>query len=165
MRVEDVEMKNPTDLEEGRETRLLFIAGNPAFRPVVLRFLKRYDELSLVGSVLESQKVLAQALYLRPQVILLDLDTWGGWVTGGTAPKMADTMAGNAIVQRLTPMCVVQFNQDPLKNQKLTELKAKSSWQQRDYVATQGWATMPGEAKPDNQVAGECAKLLVQINQ
>jgi hypothetical protein len=88
---------------------------------------------------------------------------WGGWVTGVTAQKMADTMAGNAVVQRLTPMCVVQFNQDPLKNQKLTELKAKSSWQQRDYVATQGWATMPGEAKPDNQVAGECAKLLVQI--
>jgi DNA-binding NarL/FixJ family response regulator len=75
MKVEDVKMKNPTDLEEGHETRLLFIAGNPAFRPVVLRFLKRYDELSLVGSVLESQKVLAQALYLRPQVILLDLDT------------------------------------------------------------------------------------------
>jgi hypothetical protein len=87
---------------------------------------------------------------------------WGGWVTGDTAQKMAETTAGNAVMQRLTPMCVVQFNQDPLKAQKLTELKAKSSWQQRDYVATQGWATMPGEAKPDNQVADECAKLLVQ---
>jgi DNA-binding NarL/FixJ family response regulator len=68
-------MKNPTDLKQERETRLLFIAGNPTFRPVVTSFLKRYDELHLVGSVLESQKVVAQALYLQPQVILLDLDT------------------------------------------------------------------------------------------
>jgi DNA-binding NarL/FixJ family response regulator len=68
-------MQNPTDLAQERETRILFIAGNPTFRPVVLRFLKRYDELHLVGSVSESQKVVAQALYLQPQVILLDLDT------------------------------------------------------------------------------------------
>ena len=66
-------MKNPTDLEQERETRILFIAGNPTFRPVVIRFLKRYDELNLVGIV--SEKVLAQAQELRPQVILLDLDT------------------------------------------------------------------------------------------
>jgi two-component system response regulator DesR len=66
-------MQNPTDLEQERETRILFIAGNPTFRPVVTRFLKRYDELNLVGTV--SEKVLAQAQALRPQVILLDLDT------------------------------------------------------------------------------------------
>lgn len=68
-------MKNPTDQEKGRETRILFIAGNPTFRPIVARFLKRYAELHLVGSVSDSQQVVAQALYLQPQVILLDLDT------------------------------------------------------------------------------------------
>ena len=68
-------MKHPTDLEERGEIRILFIAGNPALRPVVTRFLERRDELSLVGTVQGSEKALAQALDLRPQVILLDLDT------------------------------------------------------------------------------------------
>ena len=35
---------------------------------------------------------------------------WGGWVTGGTARSMAQTLAEEAIVKRLAPMCVVQFN-------------------------------------------------------
>ena len=86
---------------------------------------------------------------------------WGGWVTGGTAQKMAEVMAKNAVVQRLTPMCVDQFNQDPGKDQKLIELTETSSWQRGGYVEKQGWATMSGEAKPDSQVASECAKLLV----
>ncbi len=66
-------MKNPTDQEERHELRLMFIAGNLTFRPIVLRFLKRHDELNLVGII--SEKVLAQAQNLRPQIILLDLDT------------------------------------------------------------------------------------------
>lgn len=86
---------------------------------------------------------------------------WGGWVTGGTAQKMAETMAKNAVVQRLTPMCVDQFNQDPGKEQKLTELKDISIYKRSGYVEKQGWATMSGEAEPDSQVATACAKLLV----
>ena len=68
-------MKHPTDLEERSKIRILLIAGNPTFRPVVTRFLERCGELNLVGTVWGSDKVLAQALDLRPQVILLDLDT------------------------------------------------------------------------------------------
>jgi len=90
---------------------------------------------------------------------------WGGWVTGGTAQKMSAKMAQDAVVQRLAPICVVQFNQDLGKIQKLRELKAVSSYQRNDYVKEQGWATMPGEEKPDNRVADACAELLVQINQ
>ena len=86
---------------------------------------------------------------------------WGGWVTGGTAQKMAEVMAKNAVVQRLVPMCVDQFNQDSGKDQKLIELKETSVYKQGDYVEDQGWATMSGEAKPDSKVADECAKLLI----
>ncbi|HXV98659.1 MAG TPA: hypothetical protein VEC93_09560 [Anaerolineae bacterium] len=86
---------------------------------------------------------------------------WGGWVTGGTAQKMAEVTARNAVAQRLTPMCVDQFNQDPGKEQKLTELKDMSVYKRGAYVEKQGWATMSGEAKPDRQVANECAKLLI----
>ena len=90
---------------------------------------------------------------------------WGGWVTGGTAREMAKVMAENAVAQRLAPICVAQFQQDPLKDQKLTELKDTGTWQRGDYVEKQGWATMPGEEKPDSNVADECAKLLMLISQ
>src|SRR5512136_734850 len=41
---------------------------------------------------------------------------WGGWVTGGTAKSMAETVAEAAVVKRLAPMCVVQFNRDQGKD-------------------------------------------------
>ena len=91
--------------------------------------------------------------------------TWGGWVTGGSARGMAVRSGKDAVVQRLAPICVYQFNQDPEKDQKLTELKEMSVYQRDDYVEEQGWATMPGEEEPDSKVAGECAKLLMQIGQ
>jgi hypothetical protein len=88
--------------------------------------------------------------------------TWGGWVTGGTAQKMAEQGGRDAVLDRLTPICVYQFNQDPQKDQKLKELTDLSSYQRRDYVAKQGWATIPGELEPDSKVADECAKRLVE---
>jgi hypothetical protein len=86
--------------------------------------------------------------------------TWGGWVTGGTARSMAQGMGDDAVLKRLTPICLVQFKHDPMKDQKLKEFKAVNSWEQGDYVKKQGWATMPGEQEPDGKVADACAKLL-----
>ncbi len=89
---------------------------------------------------------------------------WGGWVTGGTAQKLAEKMAGDAVVKRLAPICVVQFNRDPGKDQKLKELKGTGTYQRSEYVEKQGWATIPGEEKPDSNVAEECARLLMLIS-
>jgi hypothetical protein len=83
--------------------------------------------------------------------------TWGGWVTGSTARNIAD----ESVAARLAPICVVQFNKDPGKEQKLKELKEAGTWQGGDYVKKQGWATMPGEQEPTTRVADECAKLLM----
>ena len=85
----------------------------------------------------------------------------GGWVTESSAK----TMSGDAVVQRLSSICVSQYNEDLGKIQKLRELNDVSSYRRDDYVTDQGWATMPGEEKPDRGVAAECAKLLVRINQ
>ena len=89
--------------------------------------------------------------------------TWGGWVTGGTAQKMAEETAENAVVDRLAPICVEQFNQGSEKVQKLKELKETDTWQRDDYVAKQGWATMPGEKEADSKVAEKCAEMLMQL--
>lgn len=89
---------------------------------------------------------------------------WGGWVTGGTAQAMAEEMAANAVANRLAPICVAQFNQDSAKDQKLKELKEKGFWDRGRYVEKQGWATMPGEQKPDSKVADACATQLTQMS-
>ena len=86
---------------------------------------------------------------------------WGGWITGGTGQQMTD----DAVVQRLALICVAQFNQDPGKAQKLTELKEVSAYRRDDYVQEQGWATILGEDKPDRQVADACATQLMAISQ
>ena len=91
--------------------------------------------------------------------------TWGGWVRGGTARETAEEMAAEGVVDRLTPICVLQFNQDPEKDQKLKELKETNSWERDSYVEKQGWATMPGEKEPDSKVADKCAQQLAQIRQ
>ena len=82
---------------------------------------------------------------------------WGGWVTSGTAVEMA----AEAVVDRLTRICVAQSNQDPKKDQKLKELKETDSWKRDGYVEKQGWATMPGEKKPNSKVAEGCAEQLM----
>ena len=87
--------------------------------------------------------------------------SWGGWVTAGTAQEMAK----DAVVQRLAPICVGQFYQDPGQEQKLIALNEARSYQRDDYVKAQGWATMIGEENADSKVADACAKLLAEIVQ
>lgn len=88
--------------------------------------------------------------------------TWGGWVTAGSAQATANTTAGEAVITRLAPICVAQFNQDPLKDERFAELQAMSSYQRGAFVREQGWATMPGEDGPDRKVADACARLLME---
>ncbi len=90
--------------------------------------------------------------------------TWGGWVSGGSSLKAGVLVGQDAVIQRLVPICVTQFNQDPDKAVKLEDLKGMSSYQRGQFVQDQGWATMPGEEKPDRKVADACAKLLAETN-
>ena len=87
--------------------------------------------------------------------------SWGGWVTGGTARATAETMARDAVIARLAPICVLQSGRDPAKAVKLVALKDESGWQRGEYVGKQGWATMPGEQEPDSRVAQAYAALLM----
>jgi len=86
---------------------------------------------------------------------------WGGWVTSGTADAMAKEIAENAVAKRFTPICLARVHQDPRKAQKLKEFKDKDSWAGQQYVEDQGWATLPGEERPDSRIAEGCAKQLL----
>ncbi len=89
--------------------------------------------------------------------------TLGGWQTGKAAAETATTTANDAVVQRLASICVANFQQDPANVERLEELKAGSSYAQRDYVVEQGWATMPGDEQADSKVAAACARWLTQL--
>ncbi len=58
-----------------------------------------------------------------------------------TQKSGSQTTTETAVVDRLVPICVAQFNQDPEKDKNLKELKEKSSWERDKYVNKQGWAT------------------------
>jgi hypothetical protein len=90
--------------------------------------------------------------------------TWGGWMTAGGAQEAAETMAKDAVVQRLAPICVAQFNQDPDKDLKLGEMNELSGYGQSQYVRDQGWATISGEPEPNRKVADACIKLLSELS-
>lgn len=85
-----------------------------------------------------------------------------GWVTETTALRLAERASEGAVIERLTPICMNQFEQDPESVQRLTEFQELTTPTQRaTFVKDQGWATIPGESTPDNKVASECAQ---QIN-
>ncbi len=86
--------------------------------------------------------------------------TWGGWVTAGTAEKLASEQARNAVVVALAPICLEQSRQDPEVEVTLAELKETSSYQRRDMLMKTGWATMPGSSDPDRDVAVACLQML-----
>jgi hypothetical protein len=89
--------------------------------------------------------------------------SWGGWVTGGAANKLAADQAGAAVVTVLTPICVTKFMQDNEAQANLATLrKISSNWEQGQYLEKGGWATPPGAASSDYELARACAAKLIE---
>jgi pimeloyl-ACP methyl ester carboxylesterase len=89
--------------------------------------------------------------------------SWGGWMTGGTASRLAAERADTAVVAALTPICVGKFLQNSDAKANLVALqKISSSWEQGDYLQKGGWATQPGAISSDYHLARACAEKLVQ---
>lgn len=86
--------------------------------------------------------------------------SWGGWVTGGTAEKMAAEHARNQVVAALVPICVEQSKQDPQVIETLSQLEAARSYERSAMLMKAGWATMPGSNDPDRNVASACMEEL-----
>jgi hypothetical protein len=83
--------------------------------------------------------------------------SWGGWVTGGTARQIAAEQSKSDVVAALSLICIDQSKRDPQMVDRIAALKATSSWSRGDLVLKNGWATMPGAAEGNRQVADACA--------
>ena len=90
--------------------------------------------------------------------------SFGGWVTGATANKLAAEQAGRAVKSKfLTPICVEKFMQNGDAQANLAALRnITSNWQRGDYLEKGGWATRPGATSPDYELGRACAAKLIE---
>ena len=88
--------------------------------------------------------------------------SWGGWVTGGTAARMAAEAAAGASSQMAAADCIVRFENGPDATAQLAALKkADSSYERGVLIQKGGWATMPGSKEPVAGAADICAQNLM----
>lgn len=93
-------------------------------------------------------------------IVLLIIIFSAGWVvTDSSAREMAD----KAVLEKLVPICVANFQQDPNKVQKLEELQKKSPFEMGEYVEKQGWATMPGSKEPEKKICDQCGEKILEV--
>ena len=98
--------------------------------------------------------------------------SWGGWVTGGTAQKMAEESAAQARQELAAVVCVDRFMAAPNAGVQLTALKEITSpYAQSKFVEDGGWAIIvPASATTtdyqaradDRKAAGLCAEELAK---
>ncbi len=86
---------------------------------------------------------------------------WGGWMTAASARGVSDASAYTAVVGVLSPICAVQFGQQPDAAAKLAELTALRPNERIGFIEKGGWATMPGSEKPLSGVASGCIAILI----
>ncbi|MGN6549302.1 MAG: hypothetical protein ACTHJ3_05355 [Pararhizobium sp.] len=89
--------------------------------------------------------------------------TAGGWVTGGTAKRMAETAAQDGRTKLAATVCVDRFvaSADPAA---FAKLKAADSWDRGDIVAKGGWAKIEGVDGDIPGVADACAKHIAAMD-
>lgn len=85
---------------------------------------------------------------------------WGGWVTGGTATRMAAEAATEARAELVASVCVERFLDASDARAQLAALKKENSWTQDDFIDKGGWTKLPGIEKAVPQAASLCAERL-----
>jgi hypothetical protein len=86
--------------------------------------------------------------------------SWGGWVTGGTAAKMANTLSHEKVIAALVPVCVRLSRTDVERSGKLEVIRETTAYKRRTALMETGWATMPGSEAPDRDLAQACLAAL-----
>jgi hypothetical protein len=86
----------------------------------------------------------------------------GGWVTAGTAQKMADEAAATSRHELAAAVCAEDFMRAANARTRLEKLKAVEWYERDELVAAGGWATLPGEKEANSVVAEMCAARLAE---
>lgn len=86
--------------------------------------------------------------------------SWFGYGFGWRTQGGAQEMTTEAVVENLATICVAQARSAPDAEVALKEFSEISTWKQREFVETAGWAIMPGSESATNGVAALCATKL-----
>ena len=78
---------------------------------------------------------------------------WGGWKTSSTTQEIAD----EAVLASRAAICVAQFMKEPNHQEKLAQLKIKTSWERANAIEEGGWDKMPGQKEAIYSVSRACA--------
>jgi len=89
--------------------------------------------------------------------------SWGGWVTGGTAEKIADRKASAAVVVALAPICVDNFRRQADAGVQLANLQKLSSYEQAGFVQKGGWASSLGGKEDSSALMRACAESISKL--
>ena len=111
----------------------------------------------------ENIKLFSWGMAAGAVALLIVIFSTGWMITSSAAKAEAKQISSEAVLDRLGPISVAQFMEDPNKDVRLNELKKLDSWKRVDFVKEQGWAIMPGEQKADYDVANDCARRLLEI--
>ena len=82
--------------------------------------------------------------------------SWGGWMTSSSAAEMANMQAHQEVTAALMPMCLERARLDPDRMTTLSAIKDARSFDRPRLVMETGWATAPGAADPDRDLALAC---------
>ena len=82
--------------------------------------------------------------------------SWGGWMTGSNAEKMAKRFAGEEITQAMVPVCLEMSAVDPDRISKLALIQEASGFNRRKAIMASGWVTIPGTEDPNRDLADAC---------
>lgn len=86
--------------------------------------------------------------------------SWGGWVTGGTAARMANTSSHEKVIAALLPVCVDLSRTDEERARKLEAIRETTGYKRRQALMETGWATMPGSDVANGDLAQACLAAL-----
>ena len=88
------------------------------------------------------------------------LGLWLGWMSPGSAQKQTDEAVFAALVEKLTPICVGNFNADADQESKWERVKNAAYYNRDAVFAEQGWATFMGSDEPVERIVESCRNAI-----
>lgn len=89
--------------------------------------------------------------------------TAGGWVTGGTAKRMAETAAQDGRTKLAAAVCVDNFVASA-DTAAFKKLKDANSWDRGDIIDKGGWSKIEGVNSDIPGVANACAEQIAAMD-
>jgi hypothetical protein len=91
--------------------------------------------------------------------------SWGGWMLGSTAKKLATDDTRSAIVTIAAPACAEHFV-NKANDEKWAEYQKVDTWRRDTYIKDAGYATVAGlvnDYSTSSAIADSCVKALNKL--